>query len=444
MILGPKSHAPVTVTDTATINLTISDSQVLSADVIAGGVDHGSLAGLTDDDHSQYALLAGRAGGQTLIGGTASGEDLTLSSTAHTTKGSVFIGSSSLFEFNETTGQLALPTTGSGGGVVIGGDTLMYRSATQRLLISDTELHTTRSFGTTDGLVRALNIDTSVSGGTGTDLRALTFNVVGTGTATISGLSAITGDVWVSGTAGATNAAAIASANLRVNNAMTVGSGYGYRVIPLMTGAGTMGTWRGFEARTPTRSSTGTITTSIGLDVQSMGIAAGTAAYGIQIQAQSGSATNIGLYFPGTTANVASGIRFNDVDMYRSAANILSLGPGDSLTITAANLITDTTTGMKIGTATTQKLGFFNSTPIVQPGTYTITAAPAVSTALNADANGGDYTGIDNSQVGTVYAAVADLNNLRADVSSTAAVLRQLIKHLGDTAGLGLVNETGY
>jgi len=36
-----------------------------------------------------YALLAGRSGGQTLIGGTASGNDLTLSSTSHGTKGTV-------------------------------------------------------------------------------------------------------------------------------------------------------------------------------------------------------------------------------------------------------------------------------------------------------------------------------------------------------------------
>ena len=34
--------------------------------------------------------------------------------------------------------------------------------------------------------------------------------------------------------------------------------------------------------------------------------------------------------------------------------------------MSAANIQTDVTTGMKIGTATTQKLGFFNATPIVQ------------------------------------------------------------------------------
>lgn len=37
-----------------------------------------------------------------------------------------------------------------------------------------------------------------------------------------------------------------------------------------------------------------------------------------------------------------------------------------NVTLSTKNLITDTTTGTKIGTATTQKLGFFNATPIVQ------------------------------------------------------------------------------
>ena len=44
--------------------------------------DHGALTGLTDDDHTQYTLLAGRSGGQTLIGGTGTTDDLILRSTA--------------------------------------------------------------------------------------------------------------------------------------------------------------------------------------------------------------------------------------------------------------------------------------------------------------------------------------------------------------------------
>lgn len=50
---------------------------------------HSSLSGVATGDagHTQFALLAGRAGGQSLIGGTASGENLDLDSTAHATKG---------------------------------------------------------------------------------------------------------------------------------------------------------------------------------------------------------------------------------------------------------------------------------------------------------------------------------------------------------------------
>ena len=43
---------------------------------------HGQLGSLGADDHLQYALLAGRSGGQTLIGGDATGEDLTLQDNA--------------------------------------------------------------------------------------------------------------------------------------------------------------------------------------------------------------------------------------------------------------------------------------------------------------------------------------------------------------------------
>lgn len=54
-------------------------------------IDHGTLTGLTDDDHSQYLLLIGRTGGQAIIGGTDAGNDLSLESTSHATKGSIRI-----------------------------------------------------------------------------------------------------------------------------------------------------------------------------------------------------------------------------------------------------------------------------------------------------------------------------------------------------------------
>ena len=56
-----------------------------------GEIDHTSLSNLTtgDSGHTQFALLAGRAGGQELIGGTGSGDSLTLESTSNVTKGTV-------------------------------------------------------------------------------------------------------------------------------------------------------------------------------------------------------------------------------------------------------------------------------------------------------------------------------------------------------------------
>jgi hypothetical protein len=38
-----------------------------------------------------------------------------------------------------------------------------------------------------------------------------------------------------------------------------------------------------------------------------------------------------------------------------------------NLNLSTKDFVTDTTTGTKIGTGTTQKLGFFNATPAVQP-----------------------------------------------------------------------------
>lgn len=55
-------------------------------------VDHTTIANITvgDSGHTQFAMLAGRAGGQLIQGGTAALENLTLESTSHATKGLIF------------------------------------------------------------------------------------------------------------------------------------------------------------------------------------------------------------------------------------------------------------------------------------------------------------------------------------------------------------------
>lgn len=87
---------------------------VSNADGVAGNptvdvdqtqLDHGSIGGLSDDDHTQYLRLNGRSGGQVAYGGTAAGDDLDLSSTSDATKGDVYLGQS-LHELDN--GKIAL------------------------------------------------------------------------------------------------------------------------------------------------------------------------------------------------------------------------------------------------------------------------------------------------------------------------------------------------
>jgi len=70
----------------------------------AGGaqLDHGAaMAGLGDDDHTIYALLAGRSTGQSITGGTGSGEDLTLASTSHGTKGAIILAAGTSLDVSD-------------------------------------------------------------------------------------------------------------------------------------------------------------------------------------------------------------------------------------------------------------------------------------------------------------------------------------------------------
>src|SRR5690606_26407808 len=83
-----------------------------------GATDHGALTGLSDDDHAQYLLLAGRATGQIATGGTASGDDLTLRSTTDATKGDVILndqGGNVILGGGELSGELRFMEPGGSG-----------------------------------------------------------------------------------------------------------------------------------------------------------------------------------------------------------------------------------------------------------------------------------------------------------------------------------------
>lgn len=128
-IVGVDANDFIRITDDGIINADRGGEEggILALTIDQTQIDHGTIGGLTDDDHDRYAQLGGRSGGQTFYGGDASGDDLTLVSTSHATVGSVFLGSSSLFELDESTGQIKIPTVGSGAGILVGGDALWYR-----------------------------------------------------------------------------------------------------------------------------------------------------------------------------------------------------------------------------------------------------------------------------------------------------------------------------
>lgn len=101
---------------------------------IGGVSDHGALTGLGDDDHTIYMLLAGRAGGQVLIGGTGSGDDITFESTSHGTKGTVFFRDSAIVINNNAaaaTAELPNVTMMGGDGVAAPNDDVVSTVVTQ-------------------------------------------------------------------------------------------------------------------------------------------------------------------------------------------------------------------------------------------------------------------------------------------------------------------------
>ena len=114
LTLFPRSVAYVykhgdTAFEASTSDRWIDVRPVVTGSVAAGPItDHGNLVGLADNDHAGYLWLLGRAGGQVAIGGTGAGEDLTLQSTSHATKGSIILGIAGTSAYDEVNDRLGL------------------------------------------------------------------------------------------------------------------------------------------------------------------------------------------------------------------------------------------------------------------------------------------------------------------------------------------------
>ena len=151
----------------------------------------------------------------------------------------------------------------------------------------------------------------------------------------------------------------------------------GIRLLQNNTGSGTITSAYGLQILTPVNSGGGAITTSYGIYIQDQNV--GTSKYAIY--------TNSGAVHFGDSVDLAS---------------------GKNLTITAGNIITDTTTGTKFGTSTSQKLAFYNSTPIVQitTGVGAATFTANAGTAIN------DASTFDGYTLGQIVKALRNLGLL--------------------------------
>ncbi|QQS15443.1 MAG: tail fiber domain-containing protein [Candidatus Moraniibacteriota bacterium] len=90
---------------TSSANTLASIATANSSFLTTNGSGVPSFAALSADTFTQYALLAGRSGGQTIIGGTGAGDDLTFQTTSNGTKGS--------YIFSELGSGLVLSTSGT-------------------------------------------------------------------------------------------------------------------------------------------------------------------------------------------------------------------------------------------------------------------------------------------------------------------------------------------
>ena len=253
----------------------------------------------------------------------------------------------------DNAGQLALTVQGSTGGLLIGTDANLYRSAANTLATDD---------------------DLFVRNGTSEQIR---IGTTGTGNAQIR-----FGDLQD------TNLYRSAANTLKTDDGFDVAGAvslatYGGVGSAYLTGYANTGTMFQFTGGSIVAENR-TTTTNVAFKVKGMASQSG------DLQQWQDSAGVIGLAVDATGGKLLFGPSgAQDTNLYRSAAGTLktdgSLVVVGDLTLSASDIISDTTTGTKFGTATTQKIGFYNATPVVQGASVAdATDAASAITQLNA------------------------------------------------------------
>jgi len=357
---------------------------------------HSSLSDLTSgDDHTQYALLAGRAGGQSYTGGTGSGENLTLSSTANATKGKINLGASSAFD--EVNTRLGIGTTSpiarlhaisTTEQLRLGYDASNYMSAT----VSSVGVVTFDAVGTGS---TSFSFSDRIYSGLPSSLNDFRVGTTSNWTQTTGSYAAFSGQI--NGNPTASSTAIVYGTHMEVGvasgNAQNLTGAQaliGIRTGCQHRGTGVVNGMVNFFAASAGFSSSGSITSSYGLWINPQIVAGVTNGYGIYQTGSSDRNYFAGTMSIGTTATPTA--RFHVVSTTQQvrvgfdASNYYSttvssgglvtfdavgasagFSFSDSITLAdAKDIIVNTTTGTKIGTGITQKLGFYNATPIAQ------------------------------------------------------------------------------
>lgn len=273
--------------------------------------------GLTNTSGTVTANLSvGVSGGQSVIGGSASGNSLTLTSTSNATKGNIIFGSAGLSVYDEVNNRFGINITAPSAALHIVTN------------ISAESFWSDRYVGTT------------AAGAPGIILR----KARGTSSSPTAAQSGDTLGVF----------------GFR---------GYGSTAFS----SGSRAALLAYAAETWTDTAQGTY------------LAYSTTINGSTTLSEKLRIDNDGNVLIGTTTN--GGFKLDVNGTFRSQ--------GDVTIADAKNIILNTTTGTKIGTATTQKIGFWNAAPIIQPTTAistSITFTANTGTAINSASTFGGYT----------------------------------------------------
>ena len=117
------------------------------------------------------------------------------------------------------------------------------------------------------------------------------------------------------------------------------------------------------------------------------------------------------------------------LDLRVGAASKFAVGnTGTTTWADGANFVFGTTTGTKLGTSTTQKIGAYNVTPVVQPSAFTQTYSTATKTHSNPTAttltdNTGGTANTTLEAIGVVYSQTEVRNNFADLAASNNALI---------------------